>query len=335
MAVVSVTTLWQGQTGRIDESLREWTIIRMVEVDNPLDDAPIVCFAPGVGILGQPYSIPGGSTDVGAILREVTPDRVAGTRLKWVVTERYSTKAEEDKNEQKNEDGEPEDDPEKWRDELDISYRPERRVVDRATNRVALGPFRPINKKGPIINSAGAVLNAYEEDLWIQVLRIVKRRKKYPAAEVWATESTVNNDDFTISKPKQGLVLDIKKYQAMMPPLAASLFYMPDSKGKSKPYWKCVFEVHIEKKYGWRLQVQDKGVHRRALQNDPDGRGGYITGTLQPGQPPLAKIRGPDGTPITEDVLLDGFGQPLGLGKDPVYLEYSVKEEIPYQPIKL
>jgi len=336
MAAVGVAEiLWRGQTGKIDETgNREYTVVRAVTVDSAYDGPAVVLFAPGVGIIGQFYQI-GNDVDVAAILREITParDQEDRTKLRWLVTERYSTKAEEDKDKQKNEDGEPEDDPEKWRDELDISFRQVSRPVEKAINRTDLGKFRPKDQEGPVVNSALAVYDPpLEREQDIMVVRIVRRRKRYPADVVWARKTTINDDDFTINKPKQGLVLPVKKFQAKMPPVTGSLFYIADKKGKQKPYWKLTFEVHIDDEFGWRQDVLDRGIHARALQGDPDGRGGTLSmsASLPLGAVLNRRVTDSKGLPITEPVCLDGFGQPLTAGSPFVYLTYSIYPELPF-----
>lgn len=330
-AVGTARTIWNGQTGAWKETgEREYTVIREVEVSDPLDGPAVVLGALGVGLLGASYAV-GNDVDLLALLREKTPTRAPNTRLLWIVNERYSNRSDQDQNPQVNDDGDPEKDPEKWHDELDVSFRNIMRPVYKAKNRSPLNA-RPLGTNGPVVNSALAVLDPpLEREQPIMVVRVVRRRKKFPTADAKAYEGAINDDAFNINKPKLGFNLAVGQYQAKMEGITGSLQFLTDQDGKSKPFWKYGYELHIDDEFGWRVDVLDRGFHARACALDPNGRGGTISPSdLIAGQPQVRRLVDNAGIPITEAVLLDGNGQPLLPGLPAVYLTYSVARELPF-----
>jgi hypothetical protein len=333
-AVGTATIVWAGQTGKEDESGdREYTIIRAVTVSDPLDGPHVVLNAPGVQGISASYYISPAESNPLALLREKTPsrDQAEKTRLRWFVTERYSTKSDSD-SDQKDESGNSTDNPEEWRDELEVSYYKKNRPVEKAIIQTAIPIFRDVGSVGPVVNSA---MNVYDPPLeWgqdIMVVRITRRRSDYPGVS-WARMTSVNDDFFVINKPLQGFVLPVNKYEAMMPPVAGSLVYIPDRTGTPQPYWKLTFEVHIDAIFGWREDVLDRGIHARAAHStDDNGRGGtYSNSDIIAGVPAVRRMKDNTGTPITDPVLLDGKGQPLHPSQQPVYLTYSIIPEMSF-----
>jgi hypothetical protein len=334
-AVGTASIVWAGQTGKEDETGNfEYVIVRAVTVSDPLDGPKVVLNAPGVQSISASYYVSPAESDPLALLREKTParDQAEKTRLRWFVTERYSTKSDAEQDQQKDIDGNNTDDPEEWRDELEVSFYKKNRPVEKATIQTAIPPYRAIGSVGPVVNSAMTVFDPPLE--WgqdIMVVRITRRRSDYPGVD-WARMTSVNDDFFVIDKPKQGLVLPVQKYQAMMPPVVGSLTYINDKTGKPQPYWKLTFEVHLDFIFGWREDILDRGKHARAAGSDDDnGRGGkYSESEIIAGIPTVRRMRDNTGTPITEPVLLDGKGQPLHPSQQPVYLTYSIIPEMPF-----
>jgi hypothetical protein len=73
----------------------------------------------------------------------------------------------------------------------------------------------------------------------------------------------------------------------------------------------------------------DRGLTARADDQDPDGRGGTISGSqTEPGQPAMRTILDADGNSISDPVLLDGRGQPRtgSEQQQPVYLRWQKYE---------
>lgn len=334
-AVGTASIVWAGQTGKEDESgNQEFVIVRAVTVDSVLDGPKVAMSAPGVAQIGSSYFVSSAEQEPLALLREKTPtrDQPEKTRLRWIVTERYSTKSDSDSDQQKDENGNPTNNPEEWRDEIDISYYKKNRPVWGAYLRDAIPGLRAADTFGPIQYSDGTLADpTLEYDQDIQLVRITRRRSFYPGLLDWATITTVNNDDFSIDKPLQGLLIHVTKYQALMPPVAGTLVYIPDPTGRPQPFWKLTFEVHIDKIYGWRELVLDRSVHARAKAGDPNGRGGIISPSeVLAARPQLRRQVDGAGIPIAAPMMLNGAGQPNSPDDPPTWLTYTVIPEMPF-----
>src|SRR5690349_2239398 len=110
---------FEGQTGAFRLDRNETSLNYFVDVTDPLDCPWVVARAPGLPLLGSFYVV---GNDVNPFLRcqEITPSRVPGNRLLWLVSCKYES-PNFDQQQGKNEDGDPEDDPLKWRDEITVN----------------------------------------------------------------------------------------------------------------------------------------------------------------------------------------------------------------------
>ena len=100
----------------------------------------------------------------------------------------------------------------------------------------------------------------------------------------------------------------------------------------SKTVWRIATEMLVDHEFGFRAEVLDQGVTAIGGDNYPDGMGGnFAVAGLAAGVPAQRRILDPNGLPISEPILLDGDGQPLALGGDPVYSTWSIYPEIDFE----
>jgi hypothetical protein len=96
--------------------------------------------------------------------------------------------------------------------------------------------------------------------------------------------------------------------------------------------WLNTVEIWVNE-FGWRANVVDRGRVRRAYPGDPDGYGGSVVGsipTISNGKSWVTPITDARGEPVSDDVLLDGDGQPKRPYQKPVILVYSKYPEVDF-----
>ncbi|HBE71242.1 MAG TPA: hypothetical protein DDW52_24105 [Planctomycetaceae bacterium] len=87
---------------------------------------------------------------------------------------------------------------------------------------------------------------------------------------------------------------------------------------------------------GWDWLLLDQGTAARAMAGDVDGNGGFISpGDIQPGQIAHRQLVDAQGRGIQDPVMLDGDGQPLDPGEDPVYGRWSDFVEVDFKSVPL
>jgi len=183
--------------------------------------------------------------------------------------------------------------------------------------------------KAPILNSANQ-----------EVARTPERRR---LIEVWSfrwlrtlasntllnAENKLNDDDFTITLPG----LNARTWAAETA--------LIDTIDLSNRRWGAVdlVEINIEiivDPNGWEWAIRDQGTAARAEPGDPDGNGGTLSfGDMTVGKPRVRQILDESDHPVQDSVLLDGDGQPLDTGDDPVYgqwldLDVVAFDTLPY-----
>jgi hypothetical protein len=335
MGVTSVLPIWEGQTGELSFDATQYTAVWHVAVDDPFD-GPNVVLIGGIG-LGLP--IPGAFYWVGndlnllLTLRKLVPTRVAGTRLLWMVVGTYESPGRpQDHHDGTDDNGKPTKDPLKFHDEIEISYAQHTRPMEKAKLISPAIPGVAQGVWGPVRNSAGAVFAPpLERDNSRFTLKITKNKASYPSNQADNYRDAVNSDTFTISKSKLGFTRTFQKYTVKMKNIGGRLQFQNDV-----VFWPVVYEMEIDTEFGWRFDVLDKGLAASARAGDPDGRGGTISNSdIQRGQPQMRRLVDAAGVPLSEPVLLDGKGQPLAPGADPVYLTYQGYDELSFGALTL
>jgi hypothetical protein len=330
MAVTSVSKMFAGQGGRRSlKGERSYNVSWMVQVSDPKDGAAVVLSAVREW-LGR--SITGFANDIDSGVRctELQADRVADTRLVWMVQGTFSTPEDDD---EKDGDGQGNENPETWRDEVEWGTVRVSVPVEKAKINTDLPKIRRKSGSfGPVVNSAGDVFDPPpEREESHGVLRITRYMPGFPSQFDLAFQDVVNADTVIVQKP--GIVRAFQKYTLKMEPILGSLNWKTLSTGVEIFYWKNTFEFHWRKRT-WRDDLANLGRNRRATEGDPNGRGDEYAEIpeSQKFQPQLARIRDEDDFPVGP-VLLDLDGQPLPLNKkDAVYINYSYYEEKNYFP---
>ena len=96
MAVVSVKTLHDGWSGSFPfDDAPTFSVVYLVEVDDPQDGNITVVSASGIPQLGSAYRV-GEDFRADCLLKSLSTSPVAGTRNLWQVTASYGKKEKED-----------------------------------------------------------------------------------------------------------------------------------------------------------------------------------------------------------------------------------------------
>lgn len=262
------------------------------------------------------------------------------------VSATFSSEAEK-KDEKPDEEGNPTDDPTKWRTELDIRYSQTAMAIDSAK---FIGFSRPVNNNrlfpgrvGPIVNSAMQPLDVqHMKEVDTQTIRCTFYRAEWEQAEAQKFIGKVNSNPVLVLMPKLG-------FRANYP---ARTLKVREYGGRSevanrKAFWSITIEV-IYKPDGWLLEVLDTGFgtivapgepklpHRvGAIDPDPDSEAWESTTWSAPviermGNTPIEQAVDQNGNPIAVAGFLNGQGQMLPAGQDPVYLKYQIYDEVSF-----
>lgn len=98
--------------------------------------------------------------------------------------------------------------------------------------------------------------------------------------------------------------------------------------------WQIAMDVlHDERTH--TIRIRDEGTAARAWRYDPDGKGGTISDFPEDGAPAYRQLLDDDGRMIQMPVLLDGSGQPLEQGEDPIFGEWDDFEVTPFGDLPL
>lgn len=328
MSVVSAKQIHDSTNGTFTKRARSQSVVYRVQTDDPQDGPNTVVSSSSLPSLGSYYSFGGESDTVSRLTRKVA--RRTSNRLVWTVECQYETpgsKSGSPSGKQRyDENGEEVENP---LDEFRrVSVRSTKLTlpVEEAELLSAGFPGRAQNTFGPVTNSAGQPFNPpLTQEVPITVITLTDNREEWPEALAEA-EGKVNSDFFSI----------IRKGYA---PLFVPHDCMCDSVSGSLMFEAGVFfwEVEIVILYNplkWRTQVLDRGFLHNAEEGDPDGEGGTVTeGDILAGAAPLRGAADNFGVPYSEPILLDGQGNALERGAEPVFLEYRVYEETPFTPL--
>jgi hypothetical protein len=273
--------------------------------------------------LGRQFSY-STSIDTEATCNDVSVETIPGGLGKFNVTATFATPtAEQGKEEKQDEDGKPTDDPTQWRDEIEISSTQISVPAEYATY---IGP-QPANQflqpgvvKRDICNSAGVPYDPLPEvELDITIIRISKWDIQWNEALIAPYRGTINNDGFVMNKPDYNFSFPISPFVAKIKEWSGSFQIVNDVK-----VWKHTIEVHINP-LGWRLDILDRGTTITEIDDDPESA---TYGLAIP-----KRLRDSSDFPLTEPQKLNGNGQLLPAGGNPVYLLYAWYREVPYAGI--
>jgi len=351
MSVVgTAATLHTGTTGNFkEEAKREYQIVFQVTVDDKDDGPPTVLQATGLPSTGSTYAM-GNETDATAYLYDLSAKRVSGTRLLWHVTAKYKRlSGDDDQDEHTDENGEPQDDPLLWHNQIGVTFQKHTIPVDVAWNLIDIGVpggaptgQRPEGRPGPVINSAFTVLDPpLEKEESTMIVRVTKNELTFPQLASGFID-TINSDPFTISKIRYNFFMLFFKNTAKLAGVDGSFQFENNT-----VFWKNTYELHVNERSfapaannaghpgfepkGWNEEVLDRGIYGIAVDGLDDGRGGSYTGNPTGAQTGVQRLQSRGGGSVDEPILLNGRGLPATMTDtntgDPVYLPYRIYQE--------
>lgn len=345
MAVTSVTLHASGTTGgRTNDGKAEYTAFYLVETDTVRDQTAVICDhfknAGSLPYLNAVYSY-GNDYDQNAICVGIDPRRQPNSQTSWVVSLKYATptgdkdKEDEPKQEPDRDTGELTDDPTRWREQWDASFTqitvPCYAAVYRSGMQGASAVAMPVGKFGPPVNSCfEPFVPPEEKEVDIQVYRRSFYAFGYTGDTAAKYMGKVNSDHIAVARPELHLIFGANPACLRIKSIGGTLEYI-----NKNAWWRISLEFWINP-LSWRVFKIDEGLNRRAVPGYATGRGvAFAEGDFVDGRARLVPILDADGKPIQRPVLLNGAGEPLittGVFPDPVYLEYSIYDEISLPP---
>jgi len=324
---------WNGATGARTEDGPEFTAVWAIDTDDAQDQADgiIEYFRANVADLGDSYAY-AGDTNAEALAKRIRARRDLRTTGRWLVTVSYAPLEDEDG---KDSDGNATDNPLDFRPVIRSNTVQYQRPVDVSK---FLGGYHgdaaamfPIGDYATPCNSAGVPFNPRPmRDDSRTVVNITRNLAVYDSDDAEAWTNTVNLNDFQIMK--FGFVGSFGKRTTRIRAFSGDL-----RRQNGVDFWEasCVLDRDPRR---WFERILDQGVHARALDGDPDGRGGQFSPNRPraAGVPQLRRLVDDDEMPISDPVLFDGDGQPLPLDVwpiEPVFGNWLHYEEQPFEAL--
>jgi hypothetical protein len=363
MAIVSVKTLHDGWTASITgKEIPTFNVVYLVEVDSPLDGNIRVLSASGIPVIGQSYSA-GNDFYATSTCKSVSSSPVAGTRNLWQVTASYGKPEKEDEDDDPSQgttqDGEPTEDPLKFAVSMSMSST---RVTRDCIYGTYLGqyedgnfdPNKSFNNGNPpthanVQSTGGKITNgrAITNSVWTPFDPPVQT--EYNRTNVKIRFNTLNSPQRIIpyvnSVNSKNLTINLSYRWAdewgqdrgsfgrvYIPAYTGRLMGIstnPASRG-GIGYHENEIEIEIDKLFGWRLDVLDRGY--ATLDTQATFGGSSTAGST----PKTNAVATEDGFASRDPVLLDGEGQALDiLQREAVYLRYGVYPEMDWKQVDL
>ena len=329
MAVIpgSISLHWHGSTGSVSrEPLgAEYTAVWRLWVDDPNDQAQTVLtwFQNNVVLLGTAYDYAGDTAASVARADRIRARRELGSTDIWQVVVNYTTPQDE---EGEDASGNATLVPTDFRPTLDLSMVTYSEPVEESEfhggYKGKAKQFIPKNTWVMPMNSALVPFNPpAEKDAHRIVLRVTRNMLTFDGDEADKYANTVNAQPFKVNY--RGVTMRFKKLEAKIREWSLA---MRRQNGLDFLEVSCVIDRASRTKDNttWIQEIVDRGLAARALDGDPDGKGGVIspgTHVWPKGVPRLRKLVDNDQNPITEPVLFDGDGQPIDLAKAPKPIE--------------
>ena len=278
---------------------------------------------------GRSWSL-GSSKDPLATCRSVRVRRAHNT---FDVSATYST--DTDKNEEKPDDkGNPSTDPLKWRTETDISYSQTAMSIEEATfrgfSRPAGNPWLVPGRVGPIVNSALQPLDVQHlKEVDIQLIRCSFNVRDWDQDRAEDFIGAVNSAPFLVHIPAINFRANFVEQTCKVRQYGGRSMYT-----NRKAYWAVTLEMMV-KLDGWRLEVIDSGFGTRNAPGDPkvgdpNNERWSSVELAEIGFTPSTQAVDANGNPIAIAGMLDGNGNMLPPGQQPVYLEYQIYREVSF-----
>lgn len=332
MAVVSCELHWNGSTGKHTASGGSYTAVYKVKTDDKLDQSQTIAdyITANVADFGDSYEY-GNDIDAGSFLDSIEPRKLDQSSTHWDVVLAYEppgSSSSSNEEQRPDNDGNPQVDPALWEDDISEDSFTSSLPCETAKYYEGLKGTAAFLKKpgtiGPVTNSAGMLFSPGLE----REAEVTVYRRSWYTANANTVEAlrpligTINDDDFRIPRVDKGYLRTWKKYTARFKKATSRYRRINNFKR-----WENTVEVWI-REWTWLSHLVDRGRYARAAPGDPDGQGGTISaGDIDPKQPPIRPLIALGGDNVLDEVLLNGDGQPLPAGSDPVYLIYSAYPE--------
>jgi hypothetical protein len=338
MSIVSVTELVATITDVGFTTKRgfqaKYTRHFLVIVNNAADPAILALYASGIPVAGSQAIL--AFVGLPLYVTSSTARRDSKSQLHWYVDVNYEAPEQEKGSKHPDHDKE---DPLKMRDTVEWTPAKFTRPVDTAaligvgtSPGNMYGGFPGYKQQGAQIHPMNAAGEKYdpppERDSSRTILRITKRMSYFPQEVDSNYAEFVNSQPFSINKP--GLSITFPARSAKLEPLSGTLKYHMTRSGQEIPYWDVVVELaYTYLAQGWHFVTPNVGLCARALVGDPDGYGGKIVnGQIPVGQPPIRRMKDPDGRVYSHPVPLDASGQPIqNTNQDVLFVEWQVYKE--------
>lgn len=293
MAVTSITPRRGGESD-YDAETRRYRQQYLIVCDSDTDDhLTIRTSALFLALTQGHYVGRDGSEDLGAFLERGSLRNMEDLPAHWEFDAEFSTIGGETGNDPNN----PDNDPLLEVPEVEFDSAPGAVVLKGAYDRQQATQVEFTKFKQGILNSARDLFNPPPEiSDYRQVLRISRNEPTFDPVVAWSFQNTLNMNDFWGAP---------SGYLLMQPIKAARKFK------NGRFYYNVRYEMHF-KRNGWEPQLLDHGGEYWP--------GGYLDAG---GNPPTDDSRktpfvDKGGNPI--DGLLNGNGDKLTLGDDPVFL---------------
>ena len=337
---------WDGQwsLNESDAGDLSGSITYQVEVDSNEDGPAVARTASGLPARHSAYSVGNDSITNMYCTSRNNWRRQSKDALIWLVDCHFSTLTDRPRDEN----GNPTDDPTQWKTEYSIIWVQRQKEITKArfvrwSDGRTEHPLRllqngPDPKLGPIINSAGEPVEPTPmmDDSRMHI-RAVFHEAISDIDRYGTYKDAINSDTFTITKT------DIANNQRIL----WSKTFLP-GQGKmvradlagveiaGASYSRISLEVAFDPD-GWNKKYPDKGRAARRCPPDeidaadPNGVGSALSTTdIVSGMSRQGAILDVLGNNAGAQVMLDGNGQPLACGADPIDGEWAPHDELPF-----
>lgn len=272
--------------------------------------------------IGTPYVL-GNDSDPTAFCNQVTPTRRDGSDRHWSVALQYAVPDPED--EKQTPGGEPSQDPADWRWSVDMGSVAWQEPCWSAWNETAFphpaavaraGSYtRPVGVYGPVVNSAGVVLDpTLTRDVFDRILQIQCYSFEYDSAISDLYQGSINLDVLQYSE----LLTEVYKVKPISGGIAkhtvkctrATASFRTTKVGDLViPFWQWNWEFRF-RAATWLEEVLDRGLTQRADSGMGDGMGGTYP-SVEDAAAAAGPVVDPLGRRVPELVLFDGAGWPV------------------------
>ena len=321
-----------------------------------LDDGPaVVMTASGLPQDNDPYSVMNDS-DPFAFVTSRVPKKLSPNGKAWEVTVTWKNSNTKDED-NKDDDGNPQQDPTLWRKKVELGFVSRTRPVEKAlwisnSNKTSgAGGFLANfpNAKRAVVNSANQVLNPPPEmDDSRMIVRVTRWHRKIKPPWLQRFRDSINSIGFSIraydfpdAQGNKERLIDIR-----IPEFTAKMrdIQMQEEQRTvndvNRIFYRLTFEILIDFKFGWRPEYVDRGTVQWGGRGAKDGHGGQLfadTTDPDPARAHQQRILDAQGKETVGPVLLDGKGEILSpfAAWPTVYMKWAVDDEVDFRELEL